>query len=255
MDRNLKTLLAVSFLVVGLLQGANLMVDVEEASLGGLLWFALLAFGSLIFWLWIWREQRPSADKATQSIEAAEDEAAKLDASVKQSVAIETLEADEPTPPAAEAYADDERDTASEPVMDATESPQYTETAASDESADEDSDTASEPVVDAEETPPTDDMPPEPEPEPEPASDDPDDLSRIEGIGPKYQELLLEAGIDTYAKLAQLDEERIATLIREMGGRKSASMATWAEQAKLAAAGDWDGLAALQDELSGGRRD
>jgi predicted flap endonuclease-1-like 5' DNA nuclease len=251
MDRNLKTLLAVSFLVVGLLQGANLMVDVEEASLGGLLWFALLAFGSLIFWLWIWREQRPSADKAAQSIEAAEDEAAKLDASVKQSVAIETLEADEPTPPAAEAYADDERDTASEPVMDATASPQYTEmaTTESDESDDDDSNIASEPVVDAEETPP------EPEPEPEPASDDPDDLSRIEGIGPKYQELLLEAGIDTYAKLAQLDEERIATLIREMGGRKSASMATWAEQAKLAAAGDWDGLAALQDELSGGRRD
>ena len=29
---------------------------------------------------------------------------------------------------------------------------------------------------------------------------------------------------------------------------------TWPEQAKLAAAGDWDGLKKLQDELKGGKR-
>lgn len=81
-----------------------------------------------------------------------------------------------------------------------------------------------------------------------------DDLTRVEGIGPVYRDFLLSAGIDTFAKLAELSEEEIATLVQERGGRRRRSMATWAEQAKLAAAGDWDALEALQQELSGGRR-
>ncbi|MEL6407629.1 MAG: DUF4332 domain-containing protein [Chloroflexota bacterium] len=98
----------------------------------------------------------------------------------------------------------------------------------------------------------------EPEPiaetEPESASDEPDDLTRIEGIGPKYAEILIGAGVDTFAKIAEMDTDAIVTLVRDNGGRKSGSMATWVEQAKLAAAGDWDALDTLQDELSGGRR-
>lgn len=82
-----------------------------------------------------------------------------------------------------------------------------------------------------------------------------DDLTRIEGIGPYYNDLLRAAGIDTYAQLAALDEETIAKQVQEQGGRRSASMTTWAEQAQLAAAGDWDGLATLQDELKSGRRE
>jgi len=84
--------------------------------------------------------------------------------------------------------------------------------------------------------------------------DHPDDLSRIEGIGPKYAEILIEAGIMTFAQLAALSTDEIVELVRDRGGRKSASMETWAEQAKLAAEGDWDGLDQLQDELKGGRR-
>jgi large subunit ribosomal protein L21 len=83
---------------------------------------------------------------------------------------------------------------------------------------------------------------------------EPDDLTRIEGIGPKFAEILLAAGVDSYAKLAAMSEEAITETIRQGGGRKSASISTWAEQAQLAAAGDWDGLAALQERLSGGRR-
>ena len=118
-----------------------------------------------------------------------------------------------------------------------------------------------EPVVEAQavvpEPEPVAEVVEEPEPEPEPvaeASGEPDDLTRVEGIGPKYAEILTGAGINTFAQIAAMSEDEIVNLIKSNGGRKSASMATWAEQAKLAAAGDWDGLAKLQDELSGGRR-
>ena len=74
------------------------------------------------------------------------------------------------------------------------------------------------------------------------------------GIGPKYAEILMGAGVTTFAQIAAMSDDEIVTLVKDNGGRKSASMGTWAEQAKLAAAGDWDGLAKLQDELSGGRR-
>ena len=97
----------------------------------------------------------------------------------------------------------------------------------------------------------------EQESEPEPvaeASGEPDDLTQVEGIGPKYAEILTGAGVTTFAQIAAMSEDEIVDLIKSNGGRKSASMGTWAEQAKLAAAGDWDGLAKLQDELSGGRR-
>lgn len=95
------------------------------------------------------------------------------------------------------------------------------------------------------------------EPETMPAStpETGDDLQRIEGIGPKYAEILLAAGITSYAQIARMSEDQILDVIRAGGGRKSASMATWAEQAQLAAQGDWEALAALQKSLSGGRRD
>lgn len=80
------------------------------------------------------------------------------------------------------------------------------------------------------------------------------DLTTIEGIGPKYAEILIGAGVDTFAKIAAMSTDEIVDLVKANGGRKSASMATWAEQAKLAAAGDWDALETLQNNLSGGRR-
>lgn len=83
---------------------------------------------------------------------------------------------------------------------------------------------------------------------------EPDDLTRIEGIGPKFAEILVAAGVDSYEKLAAMSLEQIEATIKAGGGRKSASMASWAEQAKLAAAGDWDALEKLQAKLSGGRK-
>jgi len=82
----------------------------------------------------------------------------------------------------------------------------------------------------------------------------PDDLKRIEGIGPKISSLLQEAGIMTFAQLADTDVDRLKQVIAEAGLSALADPTTWPEQARLAAAGQWDALETLQDELKGGRR-
>lgn len=101
------------------------------------------------------------------------------------------------------------------------------------------------------------------EPEAEPATlaveeaaprpPEPDDLQRIEGIGPKISTLLQENGISSFAQLAETDADRLGQILDEadLGGLVDPS--TWPDQAKLAAAGDWAALEALQDQLKGGR--
>ncbi len=81
-----------------------------------------------------------------------------------------------------------------------------------------------------------------------------DDLTRIEGIGPKIAELLRKAGITTYAQLAETDVERLRQILDEARLLQIADPGTWPEQARLAAEGRWEELKALQDELKGGRR-
>jgi len=82
----------------------------------------------------------------------------------------------------------------------------------------------------------------------------PDDLTLIEGIGPKLSAVLQQAGITTWAKLAQTNVSELQRILDEAGIAKISDPGTWPEQAALAAAGDWDGLEKLQDELKGGRR-
>jgi predicted flap endonuclease-1-like 5' DNA nuclease len=81
----------------------------------------------------------------------------------------------------------------------------------------------------------------------------PDDLQRIEGIGPKISGLLQAAGITTFAQLTASDVGRLEQIVRE-AGITIADPTTWPEQARLAAAGRWDELEVLQEELKGGRR-
>ncbi len=81
-----------------------------------------------------------------------------------------------------------------------------------------------------------------------------DDLEKVEGIGPKIAEVLTEAGIDTFAKLADATPESIREILDNAGSQfASHDPATWSQQAKLAADGKWDELKAWQDELDGGR--
>jgi len=81
-----------------------------------------------------------------------------------------------------------------------------------------------------------------------------DDLKRIEGIGPVMERVLNEAGITTFADLAARTPEELQAILDAAGVRRITSPETWPEQAKLAAEGRWEELAALQDTLKGGRR-
>jgi large subunit ribosomal protein L21 len=87
------------------------------------------------------------------------------------------------------------------------------------------------------------------------ASGEADDLTKIEGIGPKIAEILQEASISTFAELAQTTPEKIKELLTAAGNRfASHDPDTWPEQAQMAADGKWDELNKWQDELDGGRR-
>lgn len=80
-----------------------------------------------------------------------------------------------------------------------------------------------------------------------------DDLQKIEGVGPKIAELLRADGIRSFGDLAAADTQRLQALLDAAGPRfKLAQPDTWVAQAKLAAAGDWTALRALQDSLTGG---
>ena len=80
-----------------------------------------------------------------------------------------------------------------------------------------------------------------------------DDLTVIEGIGPKISGLLKAAGIKSFAQLAASDQDTLRGILNT-AGLNIANPGTWAEQAGLAAAGDWEGLKKLTEELKGGRR-
>lgn len=83
---------------------------------------------------------------------------------------------------------------------------------------------------------------------------DGDDLTRIEGIGPKMSAALQAAGIDTFARLAEADEPTLRAAIEAAGMNFSPSLPTWPAQAAFAARGDWEGLAAFQEQLTAGRK-
>ena len=86
-------------------------------------------------------------------------------------------------------------------------------------------------------------------------SNENDDLKKIEGIGPKIAELLNAAGISTFAELAKAKLATLQGVLDAAGSRyKMHDPGTWAKQAKLAADGNWEKLAAWQEELKGGKK-
>ena len=90
------------------------------------------------------------------------------------------------------------------------------------------------------------------EPEPAPPAKK-EDLQVIEGIGPKIAGVLQAAGIGSFKQLAQCKAEQLEQVLKDAGVRL-ANPATWPEQARLAARGDWSGLDALKAQLKGGRK-
>ncbi len=80
-----------------------------------------------------------------------------------------------------------------------------------------------------------------------------DDLKLIEGAGPKAAEALVNAGVDTFAKLAKKSPEQISEILAEASSRLTHLVTdTWPKQAKLAAEGKWDELKEYQEKLDGG---
>jgi large subunit ribosomal protein L21 len=81
-----------------------------------------------------------------------------------------------------------------------------------------------------------------------------DDLKIIEGIGPKAADVLVAAGIDTFAKLAKTKAEKVKEILDAAEAKvQHLDPTTWAQQAQLAADGKMDELKKLQDELNGGK--
>lgn len=80
-----------------------------------------------------------------------------------------------------------------------------------------------------------------------------DDLKKIEGAGPKAAEALINAGYETFAKIAKATPEELSAVLTEASSRLAHLVTdTWPKQAKLAADGKWDELKALQEKLDGG---
>jgi endonuclease III len=80
-----------------------------------------------------------------------------------------------------------------------------------------------------------------------------DDLTKIEGIGPKIAALMKASGVATFAVMAETSVERLQEILQGADFRVLADPTTWPDQARLAAKGDWEALQKLQDELDGGR--
>ncbi len=81
----------------------------------------------------------------------------------------------------------------------------------------------------------------------------PDNLKRIEGIGPKIAELLNAAEIFTFAQLANTAVATLQSILADAGPRfQMANPTTWPQQAQLAADENWEALASLQELLEGG---
>ena len=81
-----------------------------------------------------------------------------------------------------------------------------------------------------------------------------DDLTAVEGIGPKISGLLKADGITTWRELANAKVERIQGVLDAAGKRyKLADPSSWPKQAEMAADGRWDDLDEYQDFLQGGK--
>jgi small subunit ribosomal protein S2 len=80
-----------------------------------------------------------------------------------------------------------------------------------------------------------------------------DDLTKVEGIGPKISEVFQKSGIHSFAELAEKSEDDLKTILADAGSRyASKNPASWPKQAKMAAEGKWDELKEWQDNAKAG---
>ena len=203
--------------ILALTAGIALAINyivVPNAGQGFISWSIGLFVIAVMFWIWIRRDDL--AEKRAESLKAAEEAARQA-----EDLAKKTQDQAQVDIEFAEEKAKDVPKAVAEPAVE--------ETAEPDDDPVADTPTTSEAV-------------------------EPDDLTKVEGIGPAYAKLLATAGVTTFAQLASKSQAELEKIIKDAGKRRPASVSTWAEQAGLAAKGDWDGLKKLQDSLDGGRR-
>ncbi len=81
-----------------------------------------------------------------------------------------------------------------------------------------------------------------------------DDLTKIEGIGKKINELLTAENIANFKTLSKISSKKLKSILEAAGNKFAMHNPTsWPEQAKLAAAGKWDELDGLQKKLIAGK--
>ncbi len=82
----------------------------------------------------------------------------------------------------------------------------------------------------------------------------PDDLKRVEGIGPKIEKLLNDHNVWTFGQLSTTSVDRLRSILDDAGPNyRISDPTTWPRQAELAGDGKWDELKEYQDYLSGGK--
>lgn len=81
-----------------------------------------------------------------------------------------------------------------------------------------------------------------------------DDLTVVEGIGPKIQGLFHNHDVKTWKALSECSIEKCQDVLKSGGDRfKMHKPNTWPKQAKMAHEGKWSELLKWQDELDGGK--
>lgn len=88
---------------------------------------------------------------------------------------------------------------------------------------------------------------------PKAVADAHDDLTVIDGIGPKVQSTLYAAGITTYRALAESDPDTLRAILKNAGLRLL-QPDTWPQQAALLSRDDHEGFDALRQTLRGNRQ-
>ncbi len=82
-----------------------------------------------------------------------------------------------------------------------------------------------------------------------------DDLKKIEGVGPKIEQLLNADGVNTYKDVIGSGAEKIKEILMKAGPQyKVHDPSTWGEQSKLAMEEKWDQLHEMQAQLKGGKK-
>ncbi len=80
-----------------------------------------------------------------------------------------------------------------------------------------------------------------------------DDLKKLEGIGPKLEQVLNAAGVRNFAQLASMTPDEIKPILEAAGNQfKMHDPKSWPYQAELANKGEWERLKEYQNLLISG---